>query len=64
MIEIHAHDDCADYVGQELMMGTATPRSLREFVAANVLARYARRSTRAVELGARPGAMLLCEAAK
>ena len=41
------------------MIGTATPRGLHEFVAAKVLARYARRGTRAVDLGAGPGAM--CE---
>lgn len=39
------------------MIGTATPRGLHEFVAATVLARYARPGTRAVDLGAGPGAM-------
>ncbi len=59
MIENHAHDDCPDCVGHKLMIGTATTRGLHEFLATNVLARYARRGTRAVDLGAGPGAM--CE---
>jgi len=41
------------------MIGTATPRGLHEFVAANVIARHTRAGTRAVDLGAGPGAM--CE---
>src|SRR5260370_34445261 len=36
---------------------TATPRGLHEFVAAKVLARYARSGVRAADLGAGPGAM-------
>lgn len=36
---------------------TATPRGLHEFVAASVLARWARSGARAVDLGAGPGAM-------
>jgi 2-polyprenyl-3-methyl-5-hydroxy-6-metoxy-1,4-benzoquinol methylase len=39
------------------MLDTATPQGLHQFVAANVLARYARRGTRAADLGAGPGAM-------
>lgn len=39
------------------MLSTPTPQGLHEFVAANVLARYARRGTRAADLGAGPGAM-------
>jgi 2-polyprenyl-3-methyl-5-hydroxy-6-metoxy-1,4-benzoquinol methylase len=41
------------------MLGTATSPGLHEFVAANVIARHARAGTRAVDLGAGPGAM--CE---
>jgi 2-polyprenyl-3-methyl-5-hydroxy-6-metoxy-1,4-benzoquinol methylase len=60
MIENHAHDDCPHCAAQKLLMiGTTTPPGLHEFVAANVLARYARPGTRAVDLGAGPGAM--CE---
>jgi len=36
---------------------TATPQGLHEFVAASVLARYARPGARAADLGAGPGAM-------
>jgi 2-polyprenyl-3-methyl-5-hydroxy-6-metoxy-1,4-benzoquinol methylase len=43
----------------QTMIGTATARGLHEYVAAHVLARYARAGTRAVDLGAGPGAM--CE---
>jgi 2-polyprenyl-3-methyl-5-hydroxy-6-metoxy-1,4-benzoquinol methylase len=39
------------------MLLTATPQGLHEFVAANVLAHYAKPGTRAVDLGAGPGAM-------
>lgn len=39
------------------MLQTATPQGLHEYVAANVLARHARAGTRAVDLGAGPGAM-------
>jgi SAM-dependent methyltransferase len=39
------------------MLLTATPQGLHEFVAANVLAHYAKPCTRAVDLGAGPGAM-------
>jgi 2-polyprenyl-3-methyl-5-hydroxy-6-metoxy-1,4-benzoquinol methylase len=41
------------------MIGTVTARGLHEYVAAQVIARYARTGTRAVDLGAGPGAM--CE---
>jgi hypothetical protein len=41
------------------MIGTVTPRDLHEFVALQVLSRYARPGARAVDLGAGPGAM--CE---
>jgi 2-polyprenyl-3-methyl-5-hydroxy-6-metoxy-1,4-benzoquinol methylase len=41
------------------MIGTATARGLHEFVASQVIARYARPGIRAVDLGAGPGAM--CE---
>jgi len=41
------------------MIGTVTARGLHEFVASQVLSRYAQARTRAVDLGAGPGAM--CE---
>jgi 2-polyprenyl-3-methyl-5-hydroxy-6-metoxy-1,4-benzoquinol methylase len=41
------------------MLGTATPPGLHEFVVANAIARHARAGTRAVDLGAGPGA--ICE---
>jgi 2-polyprenyl-3-methyl-5-hydroxy-6-metoxy-1,4-benzoquinol methylase len=41
------------------MIGTLTARGLHEFVASQVLSRYAQPGTRAVDLGAGPGAM--CE---
>lgn len=41
------------------MIGTATARGLHEFVASRVIARHAHAGTRAVDLGAGPGAM--CE---
>lgn len=40
-----------------MRLPTATPRGLHEFVAANVLAQYARSGVRAADLGAGPGAM-------
>jgi 2-polyprenyl-6-hydroxyphenyl methylase/3-demethylubiquinone-9 3-methyltransferase len=42
---------------QSPMIGTATPRGLHEFTASHVIARYAKPGTRAVDLGAGPGAM-------
>src|ERR1700720_1785385 len=39
------------------MIGTATARGLHEFAATQVIARYARTGTRAIDLGAGPGAM-------
>ena len=50
---------CGMDFDERLMIGTATSRGLHEFVASQVLARYARVGTRAVDLGAGPGAM--CE---
>jgi 2-polyprenyl-3-methyl-5-hydroxy-6-metoxy-1,4-benzoquinol methylase len=41
------------------MIGTSTARGLHDFVATQVIARYARAGSRAVDLGAGPGAM--CE---
>ena len=49
----------ADGLENRAMIGTATARGLHEFVASQVIARYARPGTRAVDLGAGPGAM--CE---
>jgi 2-polyprenyl-3-methyl-5-hydroxy-6-metoxy-1,4-benzoquinol methylase len=43
--------------GKELMIETATPAGLHQFVAANVVARYVRPGIRTADLGAGPGAM-------
>jgi 2-polyprenyl-3-methyl-5-hydroxy-6-metoxy-1,4-benzoquinol methylase len=58
MIEIISQRPRMD-VDEQSMIATLTNRGLHEFVASQVIARYARAGTRAADLGAGPGAM--CE---
>jgi 2-polyprenyl-3-methyl-5-hydroxy-6-metoxy-1,4-benzoquinol methylase len=56
MIEISSQRSRMDFDAQP-MIGTVTNRGLHDFVASQVIARYARAGARAVDLGAGPGAM-------
>jgi len=56
MMDSRANFSIMDH-NQPPMIGTATPRGLHEFTAFRVIARYAKAGTRAVDLGAGPGAM-------
>lgn len=58
MIEVPSTQCTDDVVDRtRLVIGTATPSGLHDFVLARVLARYTRAGTRVADLGAGPGAL-------